>query len=226
MSVKVITIDGIGDVRILKRKGQKTVRIAVSGSIVSVTQPSWLPFSVGEDYARSKADWAKQNLKPASVFVNGQELAPGLILRILQSSNKLKSISSSTSLIVYIPVAIELTSVKAQDYISKSITEYLRSRAENYLPGRVKTLADMFGFDFKSVGVRVLKRRWGSCNSKKELVFNINLIRLDPLHVDYVILHELTHTLHMNHGPQFWSHLESVYPGAKKIAKVVRRYQM
>ena len=102
----------------------------------------------------------------------------------------------------------------------------MRGDAEEYLPTRVAELAEMFGFSYKSVQVKLLKRRWGSCNSKKELVFNLNLMSLDALHIDYVILHELTHTIHMNHGPEFWAHMESVMPNSKKIAKDVRHYAL
>ena len=78
---------------------------------------------------------------------------------------------------------------------------------------------------YKSVGVKQLTRRWGSCSSKKDITFNLRLMTLQSEYIDYVIFHELTHTQHMNHGSEFWAKLEQVYPGAKKTAKIVRRLQ-
>lgn len=227
MSTKKVLIEGVGEVLISKRKGQHNIRISISGPVIKVTQPYLLPFAAGESFLKSRTSWITEHLKPAKTYVSGQKLTDTISLLFRRSERT--SIGSKlfdTSLVVLLPKGNYPEDPDVQTYIDKKLVSLLRSRAESFLPGRVAELASLFGFTYKSVQVKQLKRRWGSCNSKKELVFNLNLVSLDSLHIDYVILHELTHTIHMNHGEKFWAHLEAVFPGCKKVAKVVRRYNV
>ena len=116
-------------------------------------------------------------------------------------------------------------SVDAQGYIAKAAMRALRKDAEEHLPLRLQELAYQHNFSFRSVTIKHLKRRWGSCTTRKDIALNLFLVELEQPHIDYVLLHELTHTLHMNHGSEFWAKLEQVYPNAKKVAKEVRRLQ-
>lgn len=223
MASKTIRLPEIGDVVITKRKGQRTIRVTVAGNIARISQPAWLPFSAGEKFAQTRAGWIKENLKPRIVRLEGDQISRDRTLHFLRTSlPKISSRIASDSLSILLPANCYPEDQVVQDYITKKLPEVLRRDAEDYLPHRVAELADLFGFNYKSVQVKLLKRRWGSCNSKKELVFNLRLMTLDQLHIDYVILHELTHTLHMNHGAEFWTHMESVMPGSRKIAKQVR----
>lgn len=223
---KVIQLPDVGDVQITKRRGQKSIRIAIKGSTVRVTQPNWLPYSAGEKFALSKRSWVLEHIKPKNPHKPGVVVAGKTILYQVADTAKLSIKVTDTHLICAVPNGNTWDDDETQTAITKHVDKLLRAQAEDYLPSRVRQLADMFGFEYKSVQVRKLRSRWGSCSSKKELVFNLRLMLLDTLHIDYVILHELTHTIHMHHGPKFWQHLESVYPGAKQIAKVVRRYQV
>jgi predicted metal-dependent hydrolase len=226
MAIKIIEIEGIGTVQIAKRRTQKVIRLTIRGSIVKVTQPSWLPYSAGITFVKSRKEWISEHLKAESMHEQGASIL-GRTLEFARSTNtNLSSRVTNTTVLIRLPEGYYPEDAAVQEYINRKLTSLARDEGERFLPARVAQLADMFGFTYKSVQIRQLKSRWGSCNSHKELVFNLNLIKLDPLHIDYVILHELTHTIHMNHGPEFWSHLESVYPDAKKIAKVVRRISL
>jgi len=227
MSTKIVQRDGIGDIVITKRKAQRAIRITINGNKVRVTQPSWLPFAAGEKFINDRLAWIKDHVKPTEALLEGALFGREHTLHFQKTDRS--SIGSKNGLgefTVLLPRSKYPEDADVQDYIHKKLTAITRSDAESYLPTRVAELADMFGFTFKSVQVKQLKRRWGSCNSKKELTFNLNLMTLDSLHIDYVILHELTHTIHMNHGSEFWDHMESVMPNSKKIAKAVRHYSV
>jgi predicted metal-dependent hydrolase len=221
MASKIIHVDGVGEVTISKRKGQRSIRIAVSGSQVKITQPSWLPFSASEAFIATRMTWIMEHLKQELLYTDGGQIGISHTLKLAKGRTLSRRITANTLLITY-PKELESTAKSVQKYITLSIHKVLRNQANTYLPQRTKKLADMFGFSFSSVSIRMLKRRWGSCNSKKEITFNLKLMELDALHIDYVILHELTHTLYMNHGPEFWAHMESVMPNSRKIAKKVR----
>ena len=63
------------------------------------------------------------------------------------------------------------------------------------------------------------KTRWGSCSAKKNINLNWRLILAPPKVIDYVIAHELSHTVHMNHSKQFWAHVEGMIPDHRRYRK-------
>lgn len=92
-----------------------------------------------------------------------------------------------------------------EDYVKA-----LREAARAYLPLRTKVLADRYGFSPNSLRIKHNKTNWGSCSAKKNINLNLNLMRLPSHLCDYVILHELTHLTHPNHGPDFHRLLEEL----------------
>ena len=103
----------------------------------------------------------------------------------------------------------------------KSLTneqiETLRTKAKKYILPRTKALAAQHGFCFNDIRIKKIHSRWGSCSGQKNLNFSLYLALFEPRFIDYVILHELCHTVHMHHQKSFWDLLEKVYPGAKKL---------
>ena len=72
-------------------------------------------------------------------------------------------------------------------------------------------------FDYNFVTVKEFTARWGSCTSRKEIQLNTRLIMLKKRVIDYVIVHELCHTLYMNHQKGFKDKLASYFVDEKAI---------
>lgn len=103
----------------------------------------------------------------------------------------------------------------------------LRAQAKAYLPGRVKELADAYGFPFKGrVTIKHNVSNWGSCSSVGNINLNLNVMRLPIELQDYIIFHELCHLLHMDHGPEFHRLLESVCPLHKEHQARLKEYKL
>ena len=81
---------------------------------------------------------------------------------------------------------------------------FIRKFAKKYLKNRVQELADFYGFNYKSISIKDTKTRWGSCSSKNNLNFSYKLMFCNSDVVDYVIIHELSHTKQKNHSKKFW----------------------
>ncbi|MGF1585739.1 MAG: M48 family metallopeptidase [Bacteroidales bacterium] len=104
--------------------------------------------------------------------------------------------------------------------------EDLRKRAADYLPGRTALLAKEHGFSYRRVSLRASRTRWGSCSAVNNINLSIFLMQLPPHLIDYVILHELVHTVHKNHGPDFWHLLETLTGGARALAREIRKHRI
>lgn len=88
----------------------------------------------------------------------------------------------------------------------------LTRQAQQTLPPKVEQYARRLGVTYGKITVRCQSGRWGSCSGKGSLSFNC-LLMLAPESVqDYVVVHELSHRIHMNHSAAFWSTVESVLP--------------
>lgn len=111
------------------------------------------------------------------------------------------------------PQHTSLSSDHIQKVCWKGIHYFMKKEAKRILPGRVSFLANQHGFAFKDVKIQSGKTRWGSCSSHKNINLSMYLMMLSPELVDYVILHELCHTVEMNHGERFWKLMDKVTDG-------------
>lgn len=102
---------------------------------------------------------------------------------------------------------------------------WIRKRAKKYLSARTRELADAHGFVVNNISVRGQKTRWGSCCSRQNISLNYKLVFLPAELVDYVIVHELCHTVHLDHSPSFWRLVEKFIPHYRQCKKQVAQEQ-
>ena len=88
--------------------------------------------------------------------------------------------------------------------------ESLRKQAKAELPARLKELASRYGFIYNRVAIKHNATNWGSCSSKGNINLNLNIVRLPSVLQDYILLHELCHLRHQDHGHAFHLLLEHV----------------
>lgn len=113
-----------------------------------------------------------------------------------------------------------------QQWLRRVRVTALRHIAEIYLPQRLQELASKYNFQYNTIGLRNSHSRWGSCNSNRNINLSIYLQLLPDHLIDYVILHELCHTIEMNHSSIFWSLMDNVTnKRAKSLRKELRKYQ-
>jgi predicted metal-dependent hydrolase len=86
----------------------------------------------------------------------------------------------------------------------------LRRRAKAELPKRLAELASRYGFVYNRVAIKHNSTNWGSCSSKNNINLNLNIVRLPSVLRDYILLHELCHLRHHDHGEGFHLLLEHV----------------
>lgn len=94
--------------------------------------------------------------------------------------------------------------------------EAYRNRAEAYIPDRVAYFSAIMGISPTNVRITGAKKRFGSCSPKNALCFSLYLMQYPDEAVDYVVVHELAHTVHHNHGPLFWNTVAKYIPDYKR----------
>ena len=94
--------------------------------------------------------------------------------------------------------------------VSPQEVEALRRQAKAELPPRLAELAKRYGFVYKRVTIKHNASNWGSCSTLGNINLNLNVVRLPKILQDYVLLHELCHLRHQDHGHAFHLLLEHV----------------
>ena len=109
----------------------------------------------------------------------------------------------------YTKVITEMVSIPR--YSSEHIRR-LAEEAVRVIPERAKYFAPIVGVTYGRITIRYQKTRWGSCSIQGNLNFNCLLMDAPPEVLDFVVVHELCHRIHMDHSPAFWAEVARVLP--------------
>ena len=101
--------------------------------------------------------------------------------------------------------------------------QVLRRRAKEYIPKRVEYFSRLTGLMPTGVRITSAKTRFGSCTGKNSLNFSLYLMQYSEGAVDYVVLHELCHIRHKNHGKDFYALIAQYMPDYRKYIKELRK---
>jgi len=102
-----------------------------------------------------------------------------------------------------------------REIMSLTLKSWYKKRFMEIALPRLSYFSDKYNLAFNQVRVKEQKTLWGSCSSKNNINLNYLLIMAPMKVIDYVIVHELVHTIHKNHSAKFWQKLETIMPNYK-----------
>jgi predicted metal-dependent hydrolase len=228
MPYKEFQIDNQVMVRIYKRRANRNVRLSLQANgEVRVSIPLWAPYKAGTDFATKKLAWIKQHKRAQNLIVNGQNIGKQHTVQF-EPTDKTETIRTritSNQVIVRFPAMFNYSHPAVQAKADAACVRALKREAELLLPPRLAALAAHNDFNYRSLHIKRLKSRWGSCDSQQNIILNLYLVQLPWECIDYVLLHELTHTVHMNHSANFWQAMNQLLPNVKDIRKTLKEFQ-
>jgi predicted metal-dependent hydrolase len=229
MATKKVTLPEIGEVTLVKRAGSRTIRLSVTPTGIRVSMPHWTPYSAAQAFVLSHTAWIQMEQAKTSrpLLVQGQKIGKLHYLRFehVLGGQAAGSRVTATEVIVRLSPGEHTSDSEVQKRALQTAMRALKREAERLLKPRLQSLAEKHGKTFTGFSVKQLKRRWGSCDSHRAITLNLFLMELPWEFIDYVLLHELTHTVHMNHGPEFWAELLRMEPRARSLSKHLRTHQ-
>ncbi len=229
MAHKTVDVQGLGVVKLHKRRGVHSLKLSVSpDGLIRVSMPFWVPYSAGAEFARNKREWILGQLPEQRILSNGDLIGKTHRLEFVTDNHALNirtRITSKGQIRVLYPAHQTFSDKAVQSAAHKASLRALKQQSEKILPVRLRSLATDHGFSYKNVRIKQLKSRWGSCSSDKEIVLNSFLVQL-PWHlIDYVLLHELVHTRIMAHGNPFWTELSKYVPNLKSVRREIKSHK-
>jgi predicted metal-dependent hydrolase len=112
--------------------------------------------------------------------------------------------------------------VLEREAVIRKLKDWLRLRVRDGLFPVAESLAGRHRLKLGRLLVKSQRTRWASCSAKHNLSLNTKLLFLSPDLVRYVLIHELCHTVYMNHSGDFWRLLSSKEPGFKRLDHSLR----
>lgn len=218
---------------VTKHPRSKNIKLSVlaDGSL-KVTAPHYTKESHIREFISSQQIWIKkqqQKIKSKPqletkehVYIFGKKYTkvltspPAYPLGIHTQSNNL--------IVSCIPTTIEPPTwdtrhdTKAHSFLKKTAHKYCSTQTQNW--------AKKMNISYGKVTLKKQKTRWGSCSSQGNLNFNWQLVHFEPKIIDYVIIHELAHRVHMNHSAKFWALVAKYDPHYKEHLNVLKKYTL
>ena len=161
-------------------------------------------------------------------FINEKENWINRKKRLIE--NQIKDVTSNHNKLLYLgnlfPINVEQNASKElfftgeefiansiePDSLSLSIKKWYKNKFKEIALPRVAYFANKHNLMVNQVRIKNQKTMWGSCSSKNNINLNYLLLMAPMGVVDYVIVHELVHTIHRNHSTDFWDSVESIMP--------------
>lgn len=203
-----ITIDEV------VRSRRKTIALVVQpdGRLV-VRAPLRTNQKIIDAFVASKSDWiekSRQSQNTRRKFFPKRYFIPGELFWYLGKQYPLQLVTPQRPTLQF-HLAFKLNE-KSAPQAKKRFEHWYREQARLYLVERVQYFTQLYNFHYQQIKITSARTRWGSCSARGTLSFAWRLIMAPPEIIDYVVLHELAHTVHHNHSQSFWTLVQSMVP--------------
>lgn len=217
------THPALGPIEIERVARARNIRISVRNGRVRVAYPWFSSRERALQFLEAKLDWALATLEKQRATAEQRLIRPPFRTRhhelvVLCDPNCIRPsahITSDKVTVRHHPDS-DITDSDVQQIINKGITEALRREAKEYIPQRVEEIARRIGLEYRSVSVRATRSKWGSCSSRNDLSMSVYLMLLPDHLIDFIIIHELCHTVHRNHSAAFHALVDHHVGGREK----------
>ncbi len=198
------------------RSNRKTLSLSINENAdLVVRAPHFVSYDEIQKFISEKSTWIdkKHRLIKAHLKDNLNDnisshcLYLGSLYQIKIDNNSIEPISFNGQMFTINNESKETISLLLKSWYKKRFIEVA-------LP-RLSYFSDKYNLKVNQVRVKEQKTLWGSCSSKNNINLNYLLIMAPMKVIDYVILHELVHTIHKNHSAKFWQKVETIMPNYK-----------
>ena len=224
---KTIEHNTLGILTLRKLRRSRNLNISVRPKGVLITMPFSVSFEKALLFLDSREDWVLQALQKIRTKEERTQTKFTPETEFGTYSRRVQLIADDRLNVrvkvrpevveIYYPVTRNINDPVLQEVIRKAVEHAWKVEAHEVLPARVKDLSAQHGLSYKRLSIRSSRTCWGSCSADNSLNLSLHLMHLPDHLIDYIILHELCHTRHKNHGPAFWACLDQMTGGKARL---------
>ena len=187
----------------------KHLRIKFSNSgELSIVLPKRVSVRRAHSFIQNETGWIEKQLKKFSSKPKQLSIPDYLALRFIDEKWQIQYLFEDTGKVQLLEKPGFLLEVIGQTDNTKAVKRILnlwcQKKAKKPFTIMLEELAELHGFHYQRLSIRSQKTRWGSCSSDKNINLNSKLLFMTEEVVRYVMIHELCHTIEMNHSHRFW----------------------
>lgn len=198
-------------------------RRSPSGKL-SVSAPKNIPIFVIKNFIKQSRPQLRELIKvstPKTIYSDGMSIGKSHSL-IVKEAESLSVQTKNNKIVLGMPRGVNINDQEVVDELRPVIIRSLRKEAKAYLPRRLDFIAKDHDLSYSKVKFSHASSRWGSCSNNGTITLNIALMKLPFSLIDYVIAHELAHTIEMNHSSSFWRVVETIDPNYKSNRELLK----
>lgn len=215
-----------GPIAIRRSKQARHIKLAISQrGEVRISMPPRAPLFLAKTILAESRHQLRKHLSELLTnrvsLQHGDTIGKSHTLRVTYGDS-FSSRLVGTHITVTLPFGCDATRPAAQAHIKAAAIKALRVQAKAYLTRRLQALAIKHGFTYNAVRFSNAGTRWGSCSSSGTISLNIWLMQLPFELIDYVLVHELAHTVYMNHSVHFWHLVLRCMPDYQKHKRALK----
>lgn len=215
---------------ILEKQGLKSHYITVDGQSGVVLKGKPVSPDVADRLILKKASWIIGKLESVTLIIE-TEIVTGSRIHYLGKSYYAEVISNDevsnvTIEFNYSKFRIFTNNIAAQEEIKAALEEFFKEKAVTKVTPRVNKIAAKWGLPYKQLSFRKLSKRWGSCTVDNRIILNVDAIKLPYSLIDYLIIHELCHTVVKDHSKAFWAELSKYEPKWRELDERMKEMKM
>lgn len=201
-------------------RNRKTLSIQIEAPRkITVISPAGKSEDEILETVKSKSKWIIQKLfeiremeyrKRSKQYVNGESfiyMGRNYSLQVIIDDN-----SSFAKAKLYRGKFYVTSYTKDQDIIKQALENWYKDKAKEKINERIKYYQGQFDIYPKKVVIKNQEKRWGSCTKDNQLLFNWKCIMAPSPVLDYIVVHEMSHMVYMNHSKDFWNLIKRVLP--------------
>lgn len=211
------------EIEYVKRPGMKTIRLRVSDERIIVSAPRFARNSEMQQFLLANQEWVNSTLAKLKKKKEAvQEVAKGQEGKLLLRGEwkPIEGVQNVRQPGLLMEKEDKIVYTYAVSADEKPQTEHLQALmkliAKREIPPRVEVWAQKMNLQYERIFIRSQKTKWGTCSSNRHLSFNWRLIKCPLFVLEYLIVHELCHLVHMNHSHAFWKLVNQHYPEWRK----------
>lgn len=216
-----------GEITVRRSVRSRSVKISVApGGTLRASLPPYAPLIILKRLISSSRAQLRKMLEQqptAYTLEDGMEIGKSHRL-VVERADSTSVRRKGQRIVVSLADGDSLARPVTEKMVRSVIKDALRIEAKSYLPKRLSYLAEQLGCTYEKARFSHASSRWGSCSSHGTISLNIALMKLPFELIDYVIIHELSHTKQMNHSPKFWMLVESADPDYKVHRKELKKH--
>ena len=107
-----------------------------------------------------------------------------------------------------------------------ALKAFIFSYAKQHLPVFLAQISQEIALDYQSCSIRQAKTRWGSCSAQQNIMLSSALVLCEQHLVRYVCIHELAHTVYMNHSADFWGLVAQLEPNYQHHRQQLKQHNL